>query len=68
MAPGVAAVVAEVRNESVEYHLKKRFNIKLKRQIMFIGIAFSRQLCRKTAALSCHRCLINICVEKMDNI
>ncbi len=27
-----------------------------------------RHLCRKTAALSCHRCLINTGVEKMNYI
>jgi hypothetical protein len=32
------------------------------------GIAHIRHLCRKTAALSCHRFLINYGVEKMNNI
>ncbi len=27
-----------------------------------------RQLCSKTTVLSCHRCLINTGVEKMNNI
>jgi hypothetical protein len=27
-----------------------------------------RQQCRKTAVLSCHRCLINTGIEKMSNI
>jgi len=32
------------------------------------GTVHIRYLCRKTAVLSCHRCLINIGVEKMNCI
>jgi hypothetical protein len=31
-------------------------------------IAYIRHLCRKTAVLNCHRCLINTGVEKMNHI
>jgi hypothetical protein len=33
-----------------------------------IGTAQIRHQCRKTAVLSCHSCLINTGVEKMNNI
>ncbi len=32
------------------------------------GRAHIRHQCRETAVLSCHRCLINPCVEKMSSI
>jgi hypothetical protein len=32
------------------------------------GPAHNRQQCRKTTVLSCHRCVINIGVEKISNI
>jgi hypothetical protein len=35
---------------------------------IFNRAAHSRQQCRKTIVLSCHRCLINTGVEKMNNI
>ncbi len=30
--------------------------------------ALIRHQCRKTTVLSCHRCLINTCIEKMNSI
>jgi hypothetical protein len=40
-------------------------NFSMKKTIFHNGAVHTRHQCRKTIVLSCHRCLINTCVEKI---
>jgi hypothetical protein len=51
----------------IEKHLKRGADF-FPKETKFNGTAHIRHQCRKIAVLSCHRCLINSGVEKMNNI